>query len=194
MALRSAQLLNRADLARDVGISGSTAGAWLSALTASHQLMLLEPWFSNRTASLVKRPKVHLRDAGLAAFLCGVYDVDALRSSPLVGALWETLVCSEIRRAQINQHGGWDLNFWADRSKDADFVLHRGGRFHLGDAKWTQYPAPATPPPCGKIAATLPSDSVASMAIFCATPNAYPVVLGIKALPLEAVAASEFSR
>lgn len=33
-ALRSAQLLNRADLARDTGVSGSTAGAWLSALTA----------------------------------------------------------------------------------------------------------------------------------------------------------------
>lgn len=194
VALRSAQLLNRADLARDVGISGSTAGAWLSALAASHQLMLLEPWFGNRTASLVKRPKVHLRDAGLAAFLCGVYDVDALRSSPLVGALWETLVCSEIRRAQINRHGGWDLNFWADRSREADFVLHRGGRFHLGDAKWTQYPRPRDTTALRKIAAALPSDSVTSMAIFCAAPNAYPVVPGIDALPLEAVAASEFGR
>ena len=56
-ALRTAQLLNRADLARDVGISGSTAGAWLSALEASHQLVLLEPWFSNRTKALVKRPE-----------------------------------------------------------------------------------------------------------------------------------------
>ena len=34
-ALRTAQLLNRADLARDVGISGSTAGEWISALQAS---------------------------------------------------------------------------------------------------------------------------------------------------------------
>ena len=32
VALRSAQLLNRAELARDVGISGSTAGIWLSLL------------------------------------------------------------------------------------------------------------------------------------------------------------------
>ena len=82
-ALRSAQLLNRADLARDVGIGGSTAGAWLSALEASHQLMLLEPWFANRTKSLVKRPKLYLRDAGLAALLCGVQTIEALRASPL---------------------------------------------------------------------------------------------------------------
>ena len=87
-ALRTAQLLNRADLARDVGISGSTAGAWLSALEASHQLVLLEPWFANRTKSLVKRPKLYLRDAGLAAFLCGVHTTQALHSSPLAGALW----------------------------------------------------------------------------------------------------------
>ena len=89
-ALRSAQLLNRADLARDAGIAGSTDGAWLSALEASHQLMLLDPWFANPTKTLVKRPKLYVRDSGLAAFLCGVQTVEALRSSPLAGALWET--------------------------------------------------------------------------------------------------------
>ena len=57
-ALRTAQLLDRADLARDVGVSGSTAGAGLSALEASHQIVPLEPWFVNRTKALVKRPKL----------------------------------------------------------------------------------------------------------------------------------------
>ena len=48
-ALRSANLLNKADLARDVGIAPSTANHWLSMLEASGQIVLLEPWFSNRT-------------------------------------------------------------------------------------------------------------------------------------------------
>ena len=126
-ALRSAQLLNRADLARDAGIAGSTAGAWLSALEASHQLMLLEPWFANPTKTLVKRPKLYVRDPGLAAFLCGVHTVEALRASPLAGALWETMVCAEIRHAQSNRRGGWDFYFWRDRSREADFLLHPGG-------------------------------------------------------------------
>src|SRR6266704_977328 len=47
-AFRSANLLNKADLARDVGISPSTANHWLSVLEASGQIVLLEPWFSNR--------------------------------------------------------------------------------------------------------------------------------------------------
>jgi uncharacterized protein len=57
-ALRSANLLNKADLARDVGIAPSTANQWLSMLEASGQAVLLEPWFSNRTKSIVKSPKL----------------------------------------------------------------------------------------------------------------------------------------
>ena len=79
-APRSAQLLNRADLARDAGIAGSTAGVWLSALEASHQLMLLTPWFANPTKTLVKRPKLYVRDPSLAAFLCGVHTVEGCGS------------------------------------------------------------------------------------------------------------------
>ena len=184
-ALRTAQLLNRADLARDIGISGSTVGAWLSALEASHQLVLLEPWFANRTKGLVKRPKLYLRDAGLAAFLCGVHTTQALRSSPLAGALWETFVCGEIRRAQTNRRGGWDLNFWRDRTREADFLLHRAGTFHLADAKWTEHPGGRDAEALRKVARGLPAGAVQSMSIFCRAPNAYPIGAGdVHAVPL----------
>ncbi len=174
-ALRAAQLLNRADLARDAGIAGSTAGAWLSALEASHQLMLLEPWFANPTKTLVKRPKLYVRDSGLAAFLCGVQTVEALRASPLAGALWETLVCAEIRRAQSNRRGGWDFHFWRDRSREADFLLHRAGTFHLADAKWTEHPNARDTGPLRAIAGALPPGAVRSLSIFCRAPNPYPL-------------------
>lgn len=189
-ALRSAQLLNRADMARDVGISGSTAGAWLSALEASHQLVLLEPWYANRTTSLVKRPKLFLRDAGLATFLCGVDGVDALHASPLAGALWETLVCAELRRAQTNQGGGWHFNFWRDQTSEADFLLHRAGRFHLADAKWTEHPGPRETRALRKVAGKLPDGAVETMTVVCRTPNPYPIAADVEAVPLDAVAAS----
>ena len=63
-------------------------------------MVLLEPWFSNRTKSLVKTPKLYLCDTGMAAFLMGIRRVDDVGSSPLVGALWETLVAAELRRRQ----------------------------------------------------------------------------------------------
>ena len=186
-ALRSAQLLNRADLARDVGISGSTAASWLSVLEASHQLVLLEPWYGNAGVSLVKRPKLYLRDAGLAAFLCGVHGVDELRASPLAGALWETLVCAEMRRCQCNRHGSWSLNFWRDRAREADFLIHRGGSLHLADAKWTEQPRRRDAGALRKVVDVLPAGSVATMSVVCRAPNAYPIARDVSAVPLDAL-------
>ena len=188
-ALRTSQLLNRADLARDAGVAGSTAGAWLSALEASHQVMLLEPWFANRTKGLVKRPKLYLRDAGLAAFLCGVHTTEALAASPLAGPLWETFVCSEIRRAQLNVRGGWELHFRGDRSREADFLLHRAGTLRLGDAKWTEHPVARDVAGLRRIARELPNGSVRSMTIFCRAQNPYPLGPDAHAAPLGATEA-----
>ena len=35
--------------------------------------MLLEPWFTNRTKALVKRPKLYVRDPGLARWTWRVH-------------------------------------------------------------------------------------------------------------------------
>ena len=184
-ALRSAQLLNRSDLARDIGVVGSTLASWLGVLEASHQLVLLEPWYGNPTVSLVKRPKLYLRDAGLAAFLCGVHSVDDLRATPLAGALWESLVCAEIRRSQANRHGRWNLHFWRDRYREADFLVHRAGRFHLADAKWTEHPRSRDAAALRKVLNVLPADLVESLSVVCRTPNAYPLTDDVAAVPLD---------
>ena len=186
-ALRTAQLLNKADLARDVGIAGSTAGQWLSALEASGQAVLLEPWFSNRTKALVKTPKLYLGDTGLAAFLMGLRGPEDLGASPFTGALWETLVASEFRRRQMNSDGGSDLWFWADRSKEADFLIHRGGNFDLAEAKWTEHPGKREAGALLRVAAELPAGRVRSCSIICRAANAYPIADGVSALPLAGI-------
>lgn len=185
--LRTGQLLNRADLARDVGVSGSTAAAWLSVLRVSGQVVLLEPWFSNRAKSLVKSPKLHLGDTGLAAFLCGVRSVDDLLGSPLAGALWETLTFGELRRAQTNRDGGWELHFWRDRSREADFLRHRGGRIDLADAKWTEHPDARDAAALERVAAELPPGSIGRCAVLCRAANPYPLTDRVEAIPLDAV-------
>ena len=185
-ALRTAQLLNKAELSRDVGISGSTAGQWLSALEASGQVSLLEPWFSNKAKSLVKTPKLYLCDSGLCAFLMGLASTSDLRGSPLVGALWETLVASELRRRQIHRSGGWEMHFWRDRTNEADFLFHRGGRFDLADAKWTEHPGDRDTSMLLRVSNLLPGGSVRKRAIICRCDNPYPFQYGVRALPLEA--------
>jgi predicted AAA+ superfamily ATPase len=178
-ALRTSQLLNRAELARDVGISPTTAGQWLSALEQSGIITLLEPWFSNATKSLVKTPKLHFNDSGLCAFLMGMQNLDDLLSSPLAGALWETCVFTEIRKA-LAANPRWQLAFWRDRSKEADFLFHRAGRFMLADAKWSENPSSGGRLPLVRkeMAGEL------STAIISRVANPFPLKDGTEALPL----------
>jgi predicted AAA+ superfamily ATPase len=189
-ALRSAQVLNKADLARDVGISPSTAGEWLSALEASNQIVLLEPWFSNRTKSLVKNPKLYLADAGLLCFLVGITGLDDLMSSPLVGPVWETFVCSELRRQIRNGERTGELWFWRDRTKEVDFVIHRGGRFELYDAKWTEHPDAGDASALLKVEAELPRGSVTRRGLISRAANSFPVRDGVEAMPITALTSS----
>ena len=103
---------------------------------------------------------------------------------------WETLAYAEFRRAQLNRRGGSDLHFWNDRSREADFLLHRGGRFRLADAKWTERPRRRDADVLRRVASVLPAGAVDGMAIVCRTSNPYPIGDGVDALPLEAVAVS----
>lgn len=175
-ALRSAQLLNKAELARDVAISGSTSGEWLALLERGGIVTLLEPWFSNRGKSLVKTPKLYFRDAGLAAFLMGIRTREELLASPLVGSLWETFVCGELRQALARNASARQLHFWRDRTKEADFLVHAGGRFAIADAKWTELPTASDAARLTRIRDMLPSGRVTRMALICRTTHRHPLV------------------
>ncbi|MBI2201313.1 MAG: ATP-binding protein, partial [Armatimonadetes bacterium] len=186
-ALRSAQLLNRADLARDVGVAGSTLGGWMSVLEASGIAALLTPWHSNRTKSLVKTPKLYLCDAGLCAFLVGIPRAIDLLASPLAGALWETLVFSEIRKRQVNARGGWNLHFWRDRNREVDFLIHEGGLFNLAEAKWTEHPDERDAEALLRVASELPRGQTRGLSVIGRAANPYPITAKVEALPLSEV-------
>lgn len=178
-ALRTAQVLNKAELARDVGISPSTANEWLSVLERSGIVSLLEPWFSNATKSLVKASKLHFLDTGLCAFLMGMESPQDLFNSPITGALWETAVFTELRRI-LAARGGWQLWYWRDRTKEADFLLHKAGRFLLADAKWSVHPSDSGK--LGRIRCEL--DPAPPCAMICRADNPYPLGNDIQAIPL----------
>lgn len=142
-ALRSGNLLNRADLARDIGIAPSTANAWLSVLQASGVVVLLEPWFSNRTKSIIKSPKLYLADTGVLCALLNIRSVEALMTSPSAGAIWETFVFAQLRHRERLADRQRSLFFWRDRTREVDFVVDAGGSVELYEAKWSEVPSPS---------------------------------------------------
>jgi uncharacterized protein len=140
LAARSGSMLNKSDVARDVGVSVKAVGDWLSVLQASGQIILLEPWFTSLGKRMVKAPKVYFRDSGLLCFLLNI-DEAALGSSPYLGEVWETLVFAEMRK--LNQAGSNPVNFWYyrdQRAREIDFMLERGGGLTLVECKWREHP------------------------------------------------------
>ncbi len=139
-AARSGQLLNLADLSRDVGIRPQTAKDWLSVLEASNQISLLEPYFENVGKRIVKSPKLFFNDPGMLCFLLSL-DERALLSTPLIGAIWETFVFAEFRKWVATQSTSSNLWFYRDaQAREIDFLMTKSGKIHLFECKWTESP------------------------------------------------------
>jgi predicted AAA+ superfamily ATPase len=184
IAHESGNLLNKADLARDVGISPSTANQWLSVAEASGQIVLLEPWFSNRTKSLVKTPKLYLADTGVLCALLNVRSPKDLAGSPSVGAIWETFVFSELRHREGRRRRTGSLFFWRDRTREVDFLVETAGRIELFEAKWTEAPTAGDTANLAFARKSIGEGRV-SGTVLCRTPNAYPLGDGFRAKPID---------
>lgn len=133
---RTAQLLNYSSLATDCGVSTTTARAWLSVLEAGFIVFRLPPYTGNVRKRLVKMPKLHFYDTGLACWLLGIRNADQLRLHPLRGAIFETWVVSEIAKHRANRGILGGLFFWRDQhGVEADLIVGSGGHVRLVESK-----------------------------------------------------------
>lgn len=100
---RTAQERNLSTLGGDAGVSHNTARAWLSVLETSFILFSVPPWLRNSRKRVLKAPKLHLVDTGLACHLLGIRTPEQLEVHPLRGALFESWVASEILKARLHR-------------------------------------------------------------------------------------------
>ncbi len=141
-AARTGQLLNKSDLARDAGISPTTAENWLSILRASGIIYIMEPYYRNITKRLIKSPKLYFLDTGLCAYLTGWHNWETLEAGALSGAILETWVVSEIIKNFNNN--GVPANFYYLRTKDGneiDLLIELNGVIYPLEIKKTTHPA-----------------------------------------------------
>ena len=160
LAARSASLLNKSDIARDVGVAVKTIGDWLSVLQASGQIVLLEPWYVNFGKRLVKTPKVYFCDTGLLCFLLNL-DASTLLSSPSLGAVWETFVFAELRKLNAARRSPGNFWYYRDqRGVEVDFVLDSGGELSFMECKWEEEPDPRAARGLLRVSAELASSRI----------------------------------
>ncbi len=115
-AARTGQLLNLSEFARDADIAVNTAKTWLSILQASGIIYLLEPYQTNLSKRLVKRPKLYFLDTGLCAYLTEWSSPETLEAGAMSGAILETWVLTELLKSYW--HHGRRAPFFYYRDKD----------------------------------------------------------------------------
>ncbi len=126
-AAQTARLFNASDLAAPFEASRPTIRDYVTLLERVFLLEHLPAWHSNRLSRLIKRPKLHLCDTGVASALLGVDGPALAYDRTLFGQFLETFVFQELRR-----QAGWQdyrLSFHHFRDKDGvevDIVVERG--------------------------------------------------------------------
>lgn len=127
-AARSGQLLNLSDLARDLGIAVNTAKAWLSVLEATHQVIILRPYFANVGKRLVKTPKVYFADLGTLCYLAGLRDPEHVASGPMGGQIMEAAVLGEIVKTLAHRGEEPRVYFWrTSAGTEVDLLVESAG-------------------------------------------------------------------
>lgn len=140
VALRSGQLLNQSEIARDARLTQPTVHRYLNLLETTHLFERLSPYTASRTTRLLKSPKAFWNDPGLAVFLSGYFQADELRSAREYGAYFETLVYHHLRVLARLMTPPASLYFWRTRAgAEVDFVLEHGRRLLAIEVKLTEH-------------------------------------------------------
>ena len=130
---QTARLVNVAELAAPFALTRQTIDAYVTLLRNVFLLDLLPAWHINRLKRLVKAPKLHIGDTGLAAAVLGLDAHDMRSDRHLYGQLVETFAFHELRRHASGRTD--DVRFAHYRDRDGyevEIILERGGRQLVG--------------------------------------------------------------
>ena len=130
LALSAAQtsgLLNLSSLASALQVSRKTVGNYVKLLEVSFLLERLHPWHSNLQNRLVKTPKIHIGDTGLACALLRANSDNLIEDRSLLGQILETFVFNELRRQAVCCDDVMSFYHYRDRDRaEVDIVIERG--------------------------------------------------------------------
>ncbi|WP_280549317.1 MULTISPECIES: ATP-binding protein [unclassified Halomonas] len=127
LAYRTASLLNVSNLSKELGMERATIAKYLGILERLFLIQQLPAWHRNHAKRLIKSPKLHIVDTGLAAALGRLGPEQWLTEAERFGSLLESHVVE-----QLIAQASWiepELRFSHYRDKDqveVDLVIERG--------------------------------------------------------------------
>jgi len=131
LAHHQGALLNAAQLAAALGLSGQTVARYLDLLCDLLLVRRLPPWARNAGKRLVRAPKVYVRDSGLVHALLGLPTLDAVLGHPVAGLSWEGMVIENLLAAAPAATAASFYRTAAGAELDLVLELDRGERWAI---------------------------------------------------------------
>jgi len=133
---RTGQEINLSALGGDAGVSHNTAKAWLSILEACYIIHRVPAYHANIRKQVVKAPKMHFFDSGLACALLQIREPGQLRLHPLRGAIFESWAVAELYKTLAHQGEQPLLHHYREsRGLEVDILVQRGDTLHAVEIK-----------------------------------------------------------
>lgn len=131
LANHTGQLLNVSELASAFQLSRHTIDGYVALLRQVFLVDFLTPWFSNRNKRLVKTPKVHVLDTGLACAVMQINQLQIEQQPTIFGQVLESFVYGELRKQASWQPESIEFHYYRDKDQyEVDMVLENSaGRF-----------------------------------------------------------------
>ena len=129
LSLNTAQLVNFTGMSKTLSHTRATIERYVGILEKLFLIRLLPAWHSNRSKRLIKTPKIHFCDTGLAATLSNLREDRWNEDRPRFGHLLETFVLH-----QLIAMAGWmdeqpEFSHYRDKDQvEADIVIESGGK------------------------------------------------------------------
>ncbi len=129
LAWRTGSLLNISELSSSFAVHRKTVEQYLAYLERVYLVRRLPAWHSNTTKRLIKSPKIHYVDCGLAATL-----IDFPMDNSEMNRMYMGHLCESFVVQQIIAQAGWTdpaLRFWHYRDNDqveVDLVMTLGNK------------------------------------------------------------------
>lgn len=139
LAHYNGQILNYSEIGRSFGISDMTVRKYLDILESTFMIRVLQPYYTNISKRLVKRPKLFFRDSGIFHTLMGIENHAQLTAHPRLGASWEGFALEET--LALLGKGTEEVFFWATHSgAEVDLVYQSRGALRGVEYKYADAP------------------------------------------------------
>lgn len=135
-ATRIGSIFNASELSGEVGVAVNTIKSWLSVLTASYVVVMLQPFYENTRKRLTKSPKLYFVDPGLACSLLEIESANQLRRDKMRGHLFENFIVAEALKSRFNSGRANNLCFYRDSNgNEVDLIIKKEGMLRLFEIK-----------------------------------------------------------